>query len=726
VRRRSGYGDSSLTARKLIGVLVLGLALAAPPAAGAELRRHDADQRFVPGEALVRYERGTGASERREIRGAAGVGFETSSSLSRAQLVSVRGSVRDAVERLESQPGVAYAQPNFVYHALAPVPDDTHFGRLWGLGATPGVGVLPAWDRSRGAGQVIAIVDTGVDLTHPDLAGHLWTGPGGIHGHDFVDTDSDPDDFNLHGTHVAGTAAAIAGNGQGVAGVAPDAQIMAVRVLDGDGGGDSLGIANGILFAATNGAGVINLSLGGPAGPGDQAMQDAVAQAELRNVVVVAAAGNEANNNDVNPSTPCTLPNGNLICVAAVERTGARSDFSNFGATTVDVGAPGGDGSGNPDFDILSAKPSWAAAFSEDFEGAFPGVWTPSHTSGVDWGLANLSGGGHAVTDSPPGGTAYQPNTRSMLQTTNALDLTGRRGCRLDYLLGVDIDDIVGNTFFDFVTIGVVSGAGELADDFAGNTNFQFERIETSISAVDGRNDVKPTFRFTSDSDIEDDGAYVDKFNLLCRGNSYDNEIGADNAAAGHSYTAIAGTSMAAPHVAGVAALVRAVDPGATASQVVQALRNGAKPVAGLAGVTVTGGAVDAVGAMDAALALPNAQPQPQPQPQPPAKPRISRVRFIARRGIVSMLVRGDAGTSGVATLRANITTAARVRRVGRKTFAIGSTGRKTVRIKLTRRALKQLRRTRRLRMRAKVTLRNAAGLSSSTSARITIRLRRR
>jgi hypothetical protein len=182
---------------------------------------------------------------------------------------------------------------------------------------------------------------------------------------------------------------------------------------------------------------------------------------------------------------------------------------------------------------------------------------------------------------------------------------------------------------------------------------------------------------------------------------------------------------MAAPHVAGVAALVRAVDPGAPPSQVVQALKNGAKPVSGLAGVTVTGGAVDAVGAMDAALALPNPQPPQPPPPQPPSKALISKVRFLPRRGLVSMLVRGDPATHGVVTLRANIT-AARVRLVGRKTFAIGSTGRKTVKIKLSRPALRQLRRKRRLRMRAKVVLRNAAGLSSTARRTIRIRLRRR
>jgi hypothetical protein len=173
---------------------------------------------------------------------------------------------------------------------------------------------------------------------------------------------------------------------------------------------------------------------------------------------------------------------------------------------------------------------------------------------------------------------------------------------------------------------------------------------------------------------------------------------------------------------------VRAVDPGAPAFQVVQALKNGAKPVPGMAGVTVTGGAVDAVGAIDAALALPNPQPQPPPQPpqpQPPAKPRVGRVTFNAKRGVVSMVVRSTPDVTGVVTFKANIT-AARVRIVGRKAFAIGRTGRTTVRIKLKKPALRQLRRKRRLRLTARVVVRNSAGLRAATTGAIRLRLRRR
>ena len=208
-------------------------------------------------------------------------------------------------------------------------PNDTFFDKLWGLSdpalPSPGVSVLEAWEESKGADQVIAVLDTGVDLTHPDIGLNLWTNPSpdpGLHGHDFVDDDGDPDDYQFHGTHVAGTAAAVADNDLGVAGVAPEAEIMAVRVLNGDGTGSTGDIAAGIAYAAERGADVINMSLSGPAG-GDKAMSDAVTLAATKDTVVVAAAGNEGSNNDAEPTTPCTLPQANLICVAALNQSGA-------------------------------------------------------------------------------------------------------------------------------------------------------------------------------------------------------------------------------------------------------------------------------------------------------------------------------------------------------------------------------------------------------------------
>ncbi len=393
-------------ARKLIVVLASSVAvvLVSGPSAVAELRTRDSDQRFIPGEALVRFEPGVVAAERREARDDAGVAFGESLLIPRVQLVKFRGSVQAAVARLERQPGVAYAQPNFRYHALAAAPNDTHFGQLWGLGGTPGVGVLSAWDVTRGAGQIIAVGDTGLDLTHPDLVGRLWTGPGGIHGHDFVDDDNDPEDFQSHGTHVSGTAAATANNNTGVAGVAPEAQIMAVRVLDGDGGGGSGDIANGIAFAADNGAGVVNLSLGGSGNPSpDSVLGQAVTYAANRNTMIVAAAGNENNDNDVSPTTPCNLPQASLICVAALDDVGGLASYSNFGATSVDVGAPGGDPTQGSFKQILSSKPAWGMpSINESFEGVFPPVGWSTSTNQLAWGQDNVgSVGTKSAADSP-------------------------------------------------------------------------------------------------------------------------------------------------------------------------------------------------------------------------------------------------------------------------------------------------------------------------------------
>ena len=583
------------------------------------------------------FEPGVSAPERRDARRAAGVDFDSSLSLPRAQVVEIEGSVGAAVRRLERQPGVAYAQPNYRYKALAvEPPNDSFFGKLWGLSdpalPDPGVSALEAWEHSRGNGQVIAVVDTGVDLTHPDIAGNLWTNPSpdpvakDVHGYDFVDEDGDPDDYNFHGTHVAGTAAAVADNGQGIAGVAPEARIMAVRVLDGDGSGSTAGIAAGIAYAAEHGADVVNLSLGGPAG-GDKAMSDAIDLAAAKDAVVVAAAGNEGNDDDFAPTTPCALPQANLICVAALSKSGSLAGFSNFGAKSVDLAAPG--------TSILSAKVDYGApVFSDGFEAGL-GLWTTQAFDGaIPWGSSDAAASGmKSAADSPAGDYGQAPKSKiaeSDFFTTSTVDLTGERGCRVHFQTKYEIEPL----FDAFVAGAVAKGTGDFREFEGASPGYpdHFEGEEASISDLDGRNDVHPIFALLSDEGLEFDGAYVDDVRLICRDETYTNGIALisqyDQPDAG-SYVSFQGTSMAAPHVAGVGALVRAAAPGATATQVVKAILDGASamPSDDPARPTVTHGIADACQAIAVATGGDVAADCPASSenviPQPPAVPSL-------------------------------------------------------------------------------------------------------
>jgi type VII secretion-associated serine protease mycosin len=187
-----------------------------------------------------------------------------------------------------------------------------------------------AWESSTGSDVVVAVVDTGVDGSHPDLAGQLLPGLDAI-----TDTTGGDDDGNGHGTHVAGTVAAVAGNGEGVAGFAPDAKILPIKVLGADGSGYVSDTAQGIVWAADNGAHVINLSLGS-SNP-STAEEAAVAYAVNRGVTVVAAAGNEREE-----GSPTSYPAAyeGVIAVAATDPGDDVAEYSNQGAY-VDVAAPG-------------------------------------------------------------------------------------------------------------------------------------------------------------------------------------------------------------------------------------------------------------------------------------------------------------------------------------------------------------------------------------------------
>jgi subtilisin family serine protease len=247
---------------------------------------------------------------------------------------------------LGSRPDVEYAEPDYLAHA-ALTPDDPRYPDQWGL---PQIGAEAAWDVTKGSPAVaIAVIDTGLDLNHPDLAGKLWVNPGevagngldddanglvdDVHGWDWVGGDNAPQDDTGHGTHVAGIAAAATDNGIGVAGACPNCRVMALKALDAAGVGTYSNIAAAIIYAADKGARVVNLSLGGY---GDSSLlRDAAAYAS-QTAVVVAAAGNDNKPDRFYPAAY----DGSVIAVAATDPDDAKTAFSNYG-DWVDIGAPG-------------------------------------------------------------------------------------------------------------------------------------------------------------------------------------------------------------------------------------------------------------------------------------------------------------------------------------------------------------------------------------------------
>jgi thermitase len=282
---------------------------------------------FEPGRILVKFSEGVSAAAAESTLQQFDATYVSTLYDSSVQLWEVpEGSELSTAERLNADPTVEYAEPNYRFYAFDRVPNDPRFNRQWAhtIMHSPG-----AWDITTGCtGVTIAIIDTGIDEAHPDLAGKL------VAGWDYVDGDSNPHDLNGHGTHVAGIAAAMTNNGVGVAGMDWSARIMPIRVLDNQGNGYADDVANGIRWAFNHGARVLNLSLGGPSG--SATLQGAVNDAYAAGRLVVAAMGNEGS---ATPMYPAKYDY--VLAVAATGPSDIRASYSNYGAHC-DVAAPGG------------------------------------------------------------------------------------------------------------------------------------------------------------------------------------------------------------------------------------------------------------------------------------------------------------------------------------------------------------------------------------------------
>jgi subtilisin family serine protease/subtilisin-like proprotein convertase family protein len=284
----------------------------------------------------------------------------------RKVILSPGVSVEEALAAYRASPFVLSVEPNYRIQLRDTLPNDPRFGQLYGLHNTGQTGGTPdadidapaAWDVTTGSGRtIVAVIDTGVDYTHPDLAANMWVNADEIpnngidddangyiddvHGYDFVNNDGDPMDDHGHGTHVAGTIGAVGNNGVGIAGVTWDVQIMALKFLDAFGGGYTDDAIRALNYAVANGATISNNSWGGGFGANGDALYVAIQNAARADHLFVAAAGNNSADNDVSDSFPANYDLDNIIAVAATDHTDQLAWFSNYGATSVDLAAPG-------------------------------------------------------------------------------------------------------------------------------------------------------------------------------------------------------------------------------------------------------------------------------------------------------------------------------------------------------------------------------------------------
>jgi subtilisin family serine protease len=276
---------------------------------------------------------------------------------------------------LKNVPGITLVEPDYIVHPVG-TPNDPNFPSQWDMlnTSTPGadIGATLAWNVSTGStANVIGVVDTGVDYTHPDLAANVWsapaqftvtlswgqiTCPAGSHGYNAVARTCNPADDNQHGTHVSGTIGAIGNNGTGVAGINWTARIMALKFLDSTGSGSlsdaidaiEFGLQAKTIFGSAANVRVFSNSWGGSGF--SQSLLNEINKAGTADVLFVVAAGNSASNDDTSPTYPASYTAANMITVAATTNTDAMASFSNYGHTTVHLGAPG--------LNILSTLPN--------------------------------------------------------------------------------------------------------------------------------------------------------------------------------------------------------------------------------------------------------------------------------------------------------------------------------------------------------------------------------
>jgi subtilisin family serine protease/subtilase family serine protease len=361
------------------------------------------DREVAAGEILIKLRDTATPSQLTEL--AAGVDSEDLQRVGNTGFLRLRSRSVGAgalLARLAKDPAVEIAEPNYIVYALSE-PTDPGFPSLWGLkntgqpvnlspAGTPGadISAVDAWATSVGSTtHVVAVIDTGIDYTHPDLAANMWsaptgftvniggvpiTCPAGSHGFNVLTKTCDPMDDRDHGTHVSGTIGAVGGNAEGVVGVNWTTRLMGLKFLNAAGSGTVADAITAIefavqvkqVFAGTGGADIRVLSNSWGGFETSTALRTAISLAKDNDMLFVAAAGNSGISNELLPTYPASYDLDNIIAVAATTNADKRASFSNYGAISVDLGAPG--------VDILSTLPGGNYGFMSGTSMATPHV----------------------------------------------------------------------------------------------------------------------------------------------------------------------------------------------------------------------------------------------------------------------------------------------------------------------------------------------------------------
>ena len=544
----------------------------------------------VEGEALVTFKpniaaAGAGAALERQALQMA----ETYDRISRhdrrlAGLVRAKGrSTAQLLAMLKADPNVETAEPNFIRRIAVNPPNDSHFSKLWGLQntgqivdgkwGTRGVDTnfLPAWKLARpGGGEVVVgVIDTGVNLSHPDLAANVWINPGEIagngidddgngylddvHGYDFAVGTPQLSDSGDHGTHVAGTIAAVGKNHAGIIGINPRAKILTLKVSS-----NGTTMTTSALLAAYNYAitlkqhGVNIVALNASYGGNSFSTSEQNAMVALRDagIIVCAAAGNDGTNNDSIPFYPAGYTTENIISVAALTQGDGLASFSNFGVVSVDLAAPG--------VNIYSTLP----------------VKPATKESRVTMGATVV---------------AAQEITFSGLTVTSGITRT-IHACGIGDG-GQFPSGVSGN--IALIQRGTLTFAAKVTHAMAAGVVGVI--IYDNLSAPLG----------TSNWTLGAAGNWIPALQISrASGEALLAQLVASgtlvNAAVeSQSYQYLDGTSMAAPHVSGAVAFAAINDPSESVSQRVSRVLNQVTPVAALAGKTTSGGRLDLLRMVD-------------------------------------------------------------------------------------------------------------------------------